>query len=89
MARHVPQGELSGRRAPGREHRRDPGIFRGEQSSGPEMTPEEIVQLIVQKVEEGDPEVLSRISLVMKNRLLQKKEDLKEIETILLAGVKK
>jgi hypothetical protein len=53
------------------------------------MTPEEIVQLIVQKVEEGDPEVLSRISLVMKNRLLQKKEDLKEIETILLAGVKK
>lgn len=54
-----------------------------------DMTPEEIVQLIVQKVEEGDPEVLSRISLVMKNRLLQKKEDLKEIETILLASVKK
>jgi hypothetical protein len=54
-----------------------------------DMTTEEIVQLIVEKVEEGDPEVLARISLVMKNRLLQKKEDLKEIETILLAGVQK
>ena len=51
------------------------------------MTPEEIVQLIIQKVEEGDPEVLARISLVMKNRVLQKKEDLKEIEKILLAQV--
>ncbi|MDD1663135.1 MAG: hypothetical protein LUQ67_03465 [Methanomicrobiales archaeon] len=53
------------------------------------MTPEEIIQLIIQKVEEGDPEVLARISLVMKNRLLQKKEDLKEIETILLSEVQK
>jgi len=53
------------------------------------MTPEEIIQLIIQKVEEGDPEVLARISLVMKNRLLQKKEDLKEIETILLSNVRK
>jgi hypothetical protein len=53
------------------------------------MTPEEIIQLIIQKVEEGDPEVLTRISLVMKNRLLQKKEDLKEIETILLSKVQK
>lgn len=51
------------------------------------MTPEDIIQLIIQKVEEGDPEVLARISLVMKNRVLQKKEDLKEIETILLANV--
>ncbi|MGA2933830.1 MAG: hypothetical protein ABSD81_01585 [Methanomicrobiales archaeon] len=51
------------------------------------MTPEDIIQLIIQKVEEGDPEVLSRISLVMKNRVLQKKEDLKEIEKILLANV--
>ena len=49
------------------------------------MTPEEIIQLIIQKVEEGDPEVLARISLVMKNRVLEKKEDLKEIEAILLA----
>lgn len=48
------------------------------------MTPEEVIQLIIQKVEEGDPEVLARISLVMKNRILQKKEDLKEIETLLL-----
>jgi len=54
-----------------------------------EMTQEEIIQLIVKKVEEGDPEVLSRISLVMKNRLMQKKEDLREIETILLAQVQK
>jgi hypothetical protein len=53
------------------------------------MTPEEVIQLIIVKVEEGDPEVLSRISLVMKNRLLQKKEDLKEIETILLANVQR
>ena len=51
------------------------------------MTPEEVVQLIIQKVEEGDPEVLARISLVMKNRVLEKKEDLKEIEAILLAQV--
>jgi hypothetical protein len=53
------------------------------------MTPEEIIQLIIKKVEEGDPDVLARISLVMKNRLLQKKEDLKEIETILLSEVQK
>jgi hypothetical protein len=53
------------------------------------MTPEEIVQLIVEKVEEGDPEVISRISLVMKNSLLQKKEDLKDIERILLATVQR
>ena len=52
------------------------------------MTPEQVVQLIVQKVEEGDPEVLSRISLVMKNRVLQKKEDLREIEKILMATTK-
>jgi hypothetical protein len=51
------------------------------------MTPEEVVQLIIDKMEEGDPEVLSRISLVMKNRVLQKKEDLREIEAILLAQV--
>jgi hypothetical protein len=51
------------------------------------MTPEEVIQLIIVKMEEGDPEVLSRISLVMKNRLLQKKEDLREIEKILLAQV--
>jgi len=49
------------------------------------MTPEEVVQLIIRKVDEGDPEVLNRISLVMKNRVLEKKEDLKEIEAILLA----
>jgi hypothetical protein len=53
------------------------------------LTPEEIIQLIIQKVEEGDPEVLARISLVMKNRVLQKREDLKEIEKILLANVPK
>jgi hypothetical protein len=53
------------------------------------MTPEDIIQLIIQKVEEGDPEVLARISLVMKNRVLQKKEDLREIETILLADVRR
>jgi hypothetical protein len=58
-------------------------------SVGRNMTPEEIVQLIVEKVEEGDPEVISRISLVMKNRLLQKKEDLKDIERILLATVQR
>jgi len=63
------------------------GVNRGLRAR--DLTPEEVVQMIVQKVEEGDPEVLSRISLVMKHRLLQKKEDLKEIETILLAGVKK
>ena len=55
---------------------------------GLHMTPEQVVQLIVQKVEEGDPEVLSRISLVMKNRVLQKKEDLREIEAILIATTK-
>jgi len=54
----------------------------------PPMTPEQVVQMIVQKVEEGDPEVLSRISLVMKNRVLQKKEDLREIEAILMATTK-
>jgi hypothetical protein len=53
------------------------------------MTPEEVVQLIIRKVEEGDPEVLNRISLVMKNRVLEKKEDLKEIEAILLAQVQR
>ena len=53
------------------------------------MTPEEIIQKIIEKVEEGDPEVLSRISLVMKNRLLTKKEDLREIETLLAAQVKR
>jgi len=51
------------------------------------LTPEQIVQLIVDKVEEGDPEILAKISLVMKNRVLQKKEDLKDIEKILLANV--
>jgi len=53
------------------------------------MTPEEVVQKIIEKVEEGDPEVLSRISLIMKNRLLTKKKDLKEIEAILAAQVKR
>ena len=53
------------------------------------LTTEEIIQLIIQKVEEGDPEVLARISLVMKNRVLQKREDLKEIETILLSEVRR
>ena len=53
------------------------------------MTPEEIIQKIIEKVEEGDPEVLARISLVMKHRLLNKKEDLKEIEALLKAQVKK
>jgi hypothetical protein len=52
------------------------------------MTPEQIIQLIIKKVEEGDPEVLGQISLVMKNRVLQKKEDLKEIEKILKATTK-
>ena len=51
------------------------------------MTPEEIIYKIIEKVEEGDPEVLSRISLVMKNRLLTKKEDLREIEALLEAQV--
>ena len=51
------------------------------------LTAEEIVQLIIDKVEEGDPEILGKISLVMKNRVLQKKEDLREIEKILLANV--
>ncbi len=64
-------------------------IPEGRGLSARDLTPEEIIQMIVRKVEEGDPEVLARISLVMKNRLLQKKEDLKEIETILLAGVQK
>jgi len=49
------------------------------------MTPEEIIQQIIVRVEEGDPEVLNRISLVMKNRLLSKKEDLREIEALLMA----
>ncbi len=52
------------------------------------FTPDEIVQLIVKKVEEGDPEVLARISLVMKNRVLAKKNDLMEIEAILMANTK-
>ena len=56
-------------------------------SPGP-LTPEQIIQLIIQKVEEGDPEILGQISLVMKNRVLQKKEDLQEIEKILMATVK-
>ena len=51
------------------------------------LTEEEIVQLIIDKVEEGNPEVLIRISLVMKNRVLQKREDLREIEKILMANV--
>jgi S-adenosylmethionine:tRNA-ribosyltransferase-isomerase (queuine synthetase) len=53
------------------------------------MTPEEIIQRIIEKIEEGDPEILNRISLVMKNRLLTKKEDLKEIETLFAAITKK
>ena len=53
------------------------------------MTPEQIVQKIVEKIEEGDPEVLNRISLVMKNRVLNKKNDIKEIEAILKAQVRK
>lgn len=53
------------------------------------MTPEEIIQLIIEKVEEGDPEVLARISLVMKHRLLNKKEDLKEIEALFVSMTKK
>lgn len=53
------------------------------------LTPEQIIQKIIEKVEEGDPEVLNRISLVMKNRVLNKKEDLKEIEALLKAQVKK
>ena len=54
-----------------------------------EMTPEEIIQRIIEKIEEGDPEILNRISLVMKNRLLTKKEDLKEIEALLASMTKK
>jgi S-adenosylmethionine:tRNA-ribosyltransferase-isomerase (queuine synthetase) len=53
------------------------------------MTPEEIIQRIIEKIEEGDPEVLNRISLVMKHRLLNKKEDLKEIEALFTSMVKK
>jgi S-adenosylmethionine:tRNA-ribosyltransferase-isomerase (queuine synthetase) len=53
------------------------------------VTPEEIIQKIIEKVDEGDPEVLARISLVMKNRILTKKKDLKEIEALLEAQVKK
>jgi len=53
------------------------------------MTPEEIIQKIIEKIEEGDPEVLARISLIMKNRLLTKKEDLMEIQAILEAQVKR
>ena len=51
------------------------------------LTEEQIIQLIIDKVKEGDPEVLGRISLVMKNRVLQKREDLREIEKILIANV--
>ena len=54
-----------------------------------EMTPEEIIQRIIEKIEEGDPEILNRISLVMKNRLLTKKEDLKEIEALFVSMTKK
>ena len=53
------------------------------------MTPEEVVQKIIEKVEEGDPEVLNRISLVMKNRLLSKREDLEEIQALFEAQVKR
>ena len=53
------------------------------------MTPEEIVQQIIDRIDEGDTEVLNRISLVMKNRLLSKKEDLKEIEALLAMQVRK
>jgi len=53
------------------------------------MTPEEIIQKIIEKIDEGDPEVLNRISLVMKNRLLNKKDDLKEIQSVFEAQVKK
>jgi hypothetical protein len=53
------------------------------------MTPEEIIQRIIEKIEEGDPEILARISLVMKNRLLTKKEDLKDIETLFASLTKK
>jgi S-adenosylmethionine:tRNA-ribosyltransferase-isomerase (queuine synthetase) len=49
------------------------------------VTPEEIIQKIIEKVEDGDPEVLARISLVMKNRVLNKKQDLQEIEVLLKA----
>ncbi|HUK39371.1 MAG TPA: hypothetical protein VLV30_09675 [Methanomicrobiales archaeon] len=52
------------------------------------MTPEEIILKIVEKVEEGDPEVLARISLVMKNRILTKKQDLQEIQALLEAQVR-
>ena len=51
------------------------------------MTPEEIILKIIEKVEEGDPEVLTRISLVMKNRILTKKEDIREIQAIFEAQV--
>jgi len=54
-----------------------------------EMTPEEIIQRIIEKIEEGDPEILNRISLVMKNRLLTKKEDLKDIEALFASMTKK
>jgi len=53
------------------------------------MTPEEIIQRVIEKIDEDDPEVLNRISLVMKNRLLSKKEDLREIEALLALQVKK
>ena len=52
------------------------------------MTPEEIILKIIEKVEEGDPEVLTRISLVMKNRILTKKEDIKEIQAMFEAQVR-
>ena len=53
------------------------------------MTPEEIIVKIIEKVEEGDPEILGQISLVMKNRVLNKRQDLKEIEALLAMQVKK
>jgi hypothetical protein len=56
---------------------------------GDGMTPEEIIVKIIEKVEEGDPEILGQISLVMKNRVLNKRQDLKEIEALLAMQVKK
>jgi len=62
--------------------------FQGESPGDTGMTPEEIILKIVEKVEEGDPEVLARISLVMKNRILTKKQDLQEIQALLEAQVR-
>ena len=53
------------------------------------MTPEEIVLKIIEKVDEGDPEILGQISLVMKNRVLNKRKDLKEIEALFALQTKK